>query len=491
MVEGSSYKTTSDQRNQSTAETRKITVTHGSGVPALKSPTNKNIFRCLFDYSASGPSEISFKQHDRLEITNKDGDWWYAKHLNNGQLGYVPSNYVVAENSLDFYDWYHGNITRKRAEKDLFAPGNIRFTFLIRDSETAKGGFALSVLDESESGEKLVRHYRIRSRDSGNGFYLTTKNSFPTLRDLIDFYKGPATDGLVQLSRPCAKAKPSLWDMSYDMRDRWEIDRDELQFGTSVGSGKFGDVVRGLWRQRPVAIKTLKFGSMDPAKFLEEAKVMKTLQHCKLIALLAVCSRQEPFYIVTELMSNGSLLVHLRRDEGRRILLPNLIDFAAQVAEGMQFIELKGYVHRDLAARNILVGDNNQVKIGDFGLAIAINAGNNGYTSDDKFPIKWTAPEAIRSHEFTIKSDVWAYGILLVELATYGAMPYAGLSNKEVLQFLESGKRHPQPAGCPEPMYEQMLYCWKRNPQDRPTFERLFDFMENYAVQTEVGYQEN
>lgn len=87
----------------------------------------------------------------------------------------------------------------------------------------------------------------------------------------------------------------------------------------------------GCWRKKLVAIKTLKDGSMDPAKFLDEAKIMKQLRHRKLVALYAVCSTQEPFYIITELMSNGCLLDYLRKDHGRLIHLPNLLDIAGQV----------------------------------------------------------------------------------------------------------------------------------------------------------------
>jgi len=91
--------------------------------------------------------------------------------------------------------------------------------------------------------------------------------------------------------------------------------------------------VSGLWNKRtPVAIKTLKVGTMDPQKFLEEAEIMKKLHHPKIVALYAVCSREEPIYIVTELMSHGSLLQCLRDDKQRKFLNWNkLIDIASQV----------------------------------------------------------------------------------------------------------------------------------------------------------------
>jgi len=70
---------------------------------------------------------------------------------------------------------------------------------------------------------------------------------------------------------------------------------------------------------------------MEVEKFLEEALIMKKLRHAKLVTLFAVCSNEEPIYIVTELMSNGALLQYLREDRGSSIVWAQLIDIAAQV----------------------------------------------------------------------------------------------------------------------------------------------------------------
>lgn len=126
-------------------------------------------------------------------------------------------------------------------------------------------------------------------------------------------------------------------------------------------------------------------------------------------------------------------------------------------------MERMNYVHRDLRAANILVGENLVCKVADFGLARLIE--DNEYTARQggqglclgkpcsffelqfphlscgdengayltflapagaKFPIKWTAPEAALYGRFTIKSDVWSFGILLTELTTKGRVPYPG-----------------------------------------------------------------
>ena len=200
---------------------------------------------------------------------------------------------------------------------------------------------------------------------------------------------------------------------------------------------------------------------MNPEDFLSEAQIMKKLRNQKLIQLYAVCTLEEPIYIITELMPNGSLLEYLQ-GKGRTCKLPQLIDMAAQIAKGMAYLESQNYIHRDLAARNVLVGENNIVKIADFGLARLIKEDEYEARVGARFPIKWTAPEAANYSRFSIKSDVWSFGILLTELVTFGRIPYPGMTNAEVLHQVEHGFRMQQPQGCPPTLYDIMLECWHK-----------------------------
>ncbi|XP_048856896.1 tyrosine-protein kinase yes isoform X48 [Brienomyrus brachyistius] len=465
-------------------------------------------FVALYDYEARTSDDLSFKKGDRFQvINNTEGDWWEARSINTGKKGYIPSNYVAPADSIQAEEWYFGKMGRKDAERLLLHPGNHRGTFLVRESETTKGAYSLSIRDWDDAKGDNVKHYKIRKLDNG-GYYITTRAQFETLQKLVKHYTEHADGLCYRLTAVCPTVKPQTQGLA---KDAWEIPRESLRLEVKLGQGCFGEVWMGkespygeVWmgKESPygevwmgtwngttkVAIKTLKPGTMSPEAFLQEAQIMKKLRHDKLVPLYAVVS-EEPIYIVTEYMAKGSLLDFLKEGDGRFLKLPQLVDMAAQIADGMAFIERMNYIHRDLRAANILVGDNLVCKIADFGLARLIE--DNEYTARQgaKFPIKWTAPEAALYGRFTIKSDVWSFGILLTELVTKGRVPYPGMVNREVLEQVERGYRMPCPQGCPESLHEMMKQTWKKDPDERPTFEYIQSFLEDYFTATEPQYQ--
>ncbi|XP_061751583.1 tyrosine-protein kinase Lck isoform X2 [Nerophis ophidion] len=407
-----------------------------------------------------------------------------AESLTTGQQGFIPHNFV-AMNTVETEPWFFRNTSRNDAMRLLLAPGNTRGSFLIRDSETSPGSYSLSVRDLDQSTGEGVKHYKIRNLDNG-GFYITAKICCSSLKELVHHHSVDANGLCTKLVKPCQSRMPQKpW-----WQDEWEIPRESLKLVNKLGAGQFGDVWMGLHNNnRKVAVKVLKIGSMSAEAFLEEANMMKNLQHPRLVRLFAVVS-QEPIYIVTEYVENGSLLDYLKTTQGSRLSVKTLIDMASQVADGMAYIEQKNYIHRDLRAANILVSHELICKVADFGLARLIE--DSEYTAREgaKFPIKWTAPEAINYGKFSIKSDVWSFGILLTEMVTYGRIPYPGMSNPEVIQMLEQGYRMPKPDKCSDGLYNIMRHCWNETPETRPTFEYLRSVLEDFLVATERQYQE-
>jgi len=86
---------------------------------------------------------------------------------------------------------------------------------------------------------------------------------------------------------------------------------------------------------------------MTAEAFLEEAKLMHQLRHTKLVQLMAVCSKSEPIWIITELMVNGALLDYLRKDEGKTLTFEIIADMAGQVC-GCLFLEIECFINKVL-----------------------------------------------------------------------------------------------------------------------------------------------
>lgn len=472
------------------------------GVP-VENNTNSNLFMqsmrmnakdnkvliAMYDYDTRTPDDLAFRKGEHLESTLSlmTGDWWLAMSKSSKRIGYVPSNYVAELKSVGAEPWYFGKIGRVEAERLLRSPANRDGAFIIRDSDSNENRYSLSLRHGDE-----VKHYRVKQFETG-GFYINQKTVFSTIHDLVQHYSN-APDGLcINLREPCVSSfeKPATGGLSHDTCDEWEIDRKILTLGKELGHGQFGQVFEGLFNGKTrVAIKTLRKGTMDPQDFLAEAQIMKKMRHKNLVQLYAVCTKEEPVYIVTELMSKGALVSYLQTDEGKNLPFAKYIEMATMIASGMSYIESEKYVHRDLAARNILVGENNVCKIADFGLARFIKETEYEARAGARFPIKWTAPEAANFSKFTIKSDVWSFGIVLYEIITKGATPYPDMSNAEVLNRIDKGYRMPQPRDCDTKYYGIMVDCWHKDPKRRPTFETLHWELENYFSSDSEQYKE-
>ncbi|XP_064459507.1 activated Cdc42 kinase-like [Ornithodoros turicata] len=269
------------------------------------------------------------------------------------------------------------------------------------------------------------------------------------------------------------------------------IPADSIIINKELGVGEFGVVQQGVWTNEEgdriqVAIKCLSKEQMqnNPMEFLKEAAIMHTIDHEHIVRLYGVVLDSISLMLVTELAPLRSLLECLKET----VLRPSfpvmaLCDFAVQICDGMQYLESKRLIHRDLAARNILVFAKNKVKISDFGLSRALGVGKDYYQTNFnvnlKLPIAWCAPECINYLRFTSASDVWAYGVTLWEMFSYGFQPWAALTGQQILEAIDEPnlQRLEQPECCPKEYYALMLKCWQHDPNKRPKFSEILQVL--------------
>uniref|UniRef100_A0A2D4HR27 receptor protein-tyrosine kinase n=2 Tax=Micrurus lemniscatus lemniscatus TaxID=129467 RepID=A0A2D4HR27_MICLE len=269
------------------------------------------------------------------------------------------------------------------------------------------------------------------------------------------------------------------------------IVRNNLALGKILGEGEFGSVMEGSLSDpdgttQKVAVKTMKldsFSQREIEEFLREAACMKDFDHPNVIKLLGVCiepsTQQIPKpMVILPFMKYGDLhsfLLRLRLGVGSQYVpLQILLKFMIHIALGMEYLSSKHFLHRDLAARNCMLRDDMTVCVADFGLSKKIYSGDyyrQGRIA--KMPVKWIAIESLADRVYTTKSDVWAFGVTMWEIATRGMTPYPGVQNHEIYDYLLHGHRLKQPEGCLDDLYEIMYSCWRTDPVDRPTFSEL------------------
>ncbi|KAG5834680.1 hypothetical protein ANANG_G00264150 [Anguilla anguilla] len=445
------------------------------------SENDPNLFVALYDFVASGDNTLSITKGEKLRVLgyNHNGEWCEAQ-TKNGQ-GWVPSNYITPVNSLEKHSWYHGPVSRNAAEY-LLSSG-INGSFLVRESESSPGQRSISLRYEGR-----VYHYRINTASDAK-LYVSSESRFNTLAELVHHHSTVADGLITTLHYPAPKRnKPTIYGVSPNY-DKWEMERTDITMKHKLGGGQYGEVYEGVWKKYnlTVAVKTLKEDTMEVEEFLKEAAVMKEIKHPNLVQLLGVCTREPPFYIITEFMTHGNLLDYLRECNREEVNAVVLLYMATQISSAMEYLERKNFIHRDLAARNCLVGENHLVKVADFGLSRLMTGDTYTAHAGAKFPIKWTAPESLAYNKFSIKSDVWAFGVLLWEIATYGMSPYPGIDLSQVYELLEKDYRMDRPEGCPEKVYQLMKACWKWNPAERPSFAETHQAFETMFQESSIS----
>ncbi|XP_060043323.1 tyrosine-protein kinase Mer isoform X2 [Erinaceus europaeus] len=291
------------------------------------------------------------------------------------------------------------------------------------------------------------------------------------------------------------------------------IDRNRLALGKILGEGEFGSVMEGNLNQeddtsQKVAVKTMKldnFSLREIEEFLSEAACMKDFNHPNVIRLLGVCIEMssqgipKPM-VILPFMKYGDLhtyLLYSRLDTGpKHIPVQILLKFMVDISQGMEYLSNRNFLHRDLAARNCMLRDDMTVCVADFGLSKKIYSGDyyrQGRIA--KMPVKWIAIESLADRVYTSKSDVWAFGVTMWEIATRGMTPYPGVQNHEMYDYLLHGHRLKQPDDCLDELYEIMHSCWRTEPLDRPTFsvlrlqlEKLLESLPEVQDKAEILY---
>ena len=387
-------------------------------------------------------------------------------------------------------------------------------TFLIRPSSDPNC-LALSVRSKENKSDGII-HVKLHSMPDGLSCFIRKPNLVHAdIGKLLDYYKVHSItdygdESLINLTNPFPKVPllPTIKEL--------EIDTGQVKLFEKIGYGNFGKVKRGQLYGFDVAVKIIRTKTEAKQKvtnpkemLLKEADKMRRLFHPNLCHLICVSIESKPALLIMEFMNKGSLERCLHNDDFVRqeIHLEFVLLCLKEIANGMKYLSEQNppIVHRDLRTANVLVHDEKKhldFKITDFGLTEFLHGGQTFEQSERiNLPICWLSPEVLSRKTFTIKSDVWAFGVLAFEIFSLGTNPvkFLGPTLDEAVGNIKNGKTLTRencidgmrPVEgfdqeiCPEPLFVELEKCWKFQPSDRPHFSSIFDFIDNY----DTGFQ--
>ena len=137
------------------------------------------------------------------------------------------------------------------------------------------------------------------------------------------------------------------------------------------------------------------------------------------------------------------------------------------------------------------VGEGLRVKIANFGLSYILESDdycqlNNEALNKSIIPLRWLAPETLHDSQYSMFSDIWSYGVLLWEVFSFGAVPYTGLNDAEVIEAILSGQVMTRPEHCPKSVFKIMWQCWEGMPTNRPKFDSIKRQLGNCVKQFDL-----
>uniref|UniRef100_A0A8C1MMB8 Protein tyrosine kinase 7a n=1 Tax=Cyprinus carpio TaxID=7962 RepID=A0A8C1MMB8_CYPCA len=287
----------------------------------------------------------------------------------------------------------------------------------------------------------------------------------------------------------------------HSSHDKLHFPRNNLHTITTLGKGEFGEVLLAKAKaaedeeETVVLVKSLQTRDEQmQLDFRRECDMFAKLSHANVARLLGICREVEPHYMIMEYTDMGDLKQYLRvsKSKDEKVKVQPLstkqkVSVCLQVARGMEHLSNQRFVHKDLAARNCLISSKRQIKVSALGLSKDVYNSEYYHYRQSWIPLRWLPSEAVFDDDFSTKTDVWSFGVLMWEVFSFGELPYAELTEDKVLEALQEGKlKLSPPQGCPSRVFKLMVRCWAASPKDRLSFSDICAALNDLPSESKV-----
>ncbi|KAH8421075.1 hypothetical protein KR222_010720, partial [Zaprionus bogoriensis] len=221
-------------------------------------------------------------------------------------------------------------------------------------------------------------------------------------------------------------------------------------------------------------------------EFRRQLDLLRAISHKGVVRLFGLCRDKDPHYMVLEYTDWGDLKQFLLATAGKvntatatssppPLTTSQMLAVAYQIARGMDAIYRARFTHRDLATRNCVISSEFIVKVAYPALCKDKYSREYHKHRNTLLPLRWLAPECIQEDEYTTKSDIFAFAVVVWELFNQATkLPHEELSNEQVLQqALANTLQWSVAEQTPACLKEILLSCWSANPKERPSFSQL------------------
>lgn len=277
-----------------------------------------------------------------------------------------------------------------------------------------------------------------------------------------------------------------------------EIQRATDNFSTIIGKGGFGTVYKASFEEGFVAAvkRMYRVSRQREKEFCKEMEFLGRLHHRHLVTLRGFCITKSERFLIYEFMENGSLKNHLQAGQSTGPLdWRTRIQIAIDVAAALEYLHFfcdPPLCHRDIKSSNILLDQHFAAKVADFGLAHATPAPTSNYELQISTDVRGTPgyldPEYVTTRHLTVKSDIYSYGVLLLELITARAavqdnrnlvawaQPYLAVDSKLVLMVDPELEDNFDPEEL-RSMAKLVKMCTDKEGKQRPTIRQVLSFL--------------